>query len=174
MGACRRGAAGRRVPDFGNPLMRTLTLLSCLTLYGAPALAQLAPNAPADQPLSLNAAQIAAVEKAVAPYVKTARETYPAARAKFLAGLPAGQTFYVVARLADPSGHSEQAFIRVQTIEGGAITGIISSHLQLIKDRSAGQSYTFDESDLIDWVITKPDGSEEGNVVGKFLDTYKP
>jgi hypothetical protein len=23
---------------------------------------------------------------------------------------------------------------------------------------------------LIDWLITKPDGSEEGNVVGKFLD----
>jgi hypothetical protein len=26
---------------------------------------------------------------------------------------------------------------------------------------------------LIDWLITKPDGSEGGNVVGKFLDTQK-
>ena len=30
------------------------------------------------------------------------------------------------------------------------------------------------ESDLLDWVIRKPYGSEEGNVVGKFLDTYNP
>jgi hypothetical protein len=36
-----------------------------------------------------------------------------------------------------------------------------------------GQTYTFNESDLIDWFISKPDGSEEGNVVGKFLDTLK-
>jgi hypothetical protein len=30
------------------------------------------------------------------------------------------------------------------------------------------------EAELLDWLITKPDGSEEGNVVGKFLDTYRP
>ena len=154
--------------------MRIFALLICLNLYEASAVAQPAQNAPTDQPLPLKEAQIAAVEKAVAPYVKTAKDTYPAARAKFLAGLPAGQTFYVVTRLTDPGGHWEQAFIRVQAIEGGSITGIISSHLQLIQNRSAGQSYTFDDSDLVDWVITKPDGSEEGNVVGKFLDTYKP
>jgi uncharacterized protein YegJ (DUF2314 family) len=154
--------------------MRTCALLICLNLCAASAVAQLAQNAPADQPPTLTKAQLAAMEKAVAPYVKTARETYPAARAKFLAGLPAGQTFYVVTRLTDPAGHSEQAFIRVQTIEGASITGIISSHLQLIRDRTAGQSYSFDEADLVDWVITKPDGSEEGNVVGRFLDTYQP
>jgi uncharacterized protein YegJ (DUF2314 family) len=154
--------------------MRTVIPLVCLSLCGPPALAQLARNAPADQPVALTTAQIAVMEKAVAPYVKTARETYPAARAKFLAGLPTGQTFYVVTRLTDPGGHAEQAFIRVQAIEGSSITGIIASHLQLISNRNAGQSYTFDESDLVDWVITKPDGSEEGNVVGKFLDTYKP
>ena len=30
------------------------------------------------------------------------------------------------------------------------------------------------ESDVLDWTISKPDGTEEGNFVGKFLDTYKP
>jgi hypothetical protein len=30
------------------------------------------------------------------------------------------------------------------------------------------------EAELLDWLITKPDGSEEGNVVGKFVDTYRP
>jgi len=154
--------------------MRVSGLLIFLALSWSCALAQLAPKAPADNPLPLTEAQSAQLEKVVAPYVKSARETYPAARAKFLAGLPTGQTFYVVTRLSDTSGHAEQAFIRVRLIEGSSVTGTISSALQLIRGRTAGQSYTFDEADLIDWVITKPDGSEEGNVVGKFLDSYKP
>ncbi len=36
------------------------------------------------------------------------------------------------------------------------------------------QEYSFNEDELLDWLISKPDGSEEGNVVGKFLDTYGP
>ena len=31
----------------------------------------------------------------------------------------------------------------------------------------------FPESELVDWVITHPDGIEEGNVVGKFLDEWQ-
>lgn len=31
---------------------------------------------------------------------------------------------------------------------------------------------TFPETDMLDWPITRPDGTEEGNFVGKFLDTY--
>jgi hypothetical protein len=37
-----------------------------------------------------------------------------------------------------------------------------------------GDRYTFPESELRDWLIAKPDGSEEGNYVGKFLDGYEP
>ena len=29
----------------------------------------------------------------------------------------------------------------------------------------------FNEKDILDWLIAKPDGSEEGNFIGKFLDT---
>jgi hypothetical protein len=34
--------------------------------------------------------------------------------------------------------------------------------------------YPLPEADLLDWLITKPYGSEKGNVVGKFLETYRP
>jgi len=37
-----------------------------------------------------------------------------------------------------------------------------------------GDTYSFPEADLLDWTISKPDGTEEGNFVGKFLDTYQP
>jgi hypothetical protein len=33
---------------------------------------------------------------------------------------------------------------------------------------------TVQEKDVYDWTISRPDGSEDGNYVGKFLDTYHP
>ena len=62
----------------------------------------------------------------------------------------------------------------MQSIAGARITGAIASRLQLITSFRQRQAYSFDDSDLIDWLITKPDGSEEGNYVGKFLDSYTP
>jgi hypothetical protein len=64
--------------------------------------------------------------------------------------------------------------LRVQTVQGDLITGILSSEVKLVTNFKPGQPYTLKERELIDWLITKPDGSEEGNVVGKFLDTYQP
>jgi DNA primase len=70
--------------------------------------------------------QLADYEKAVAPYIKEARDTYPSARARFLAGLPSGEHFFAVTRLSDSQAHHEQIFIRVQTIKDGLVTGVIS------------------------------------------------
>jgi hypothetical protein len=139
------------------------------------ALAQLAPNAPADRPGALSEeAQLAAFDKAIAPYVAKARATYIAAREKFVAGLPPRHLFFVTTRIYDKHGRWEQAFIHVDRIASGKIDGRIASDLNLVQGYRAGQAYSLPESDLIDWTITKPDGSEEGNVVGKFLDTYRP
>jgi hypothetical protein len=60
----------------------------------------------------------------------------------------------------------------VRSITDGKIAGVISSQISLIEGFKEGQPYSFSESDLVDWVIAKPDGSEEGNVVGKFLDNF--
>jgi len=38
----------------------------------------------------------------------------------------------------------------------------------------SGQRITIPESKIDNWVIVRPDGTEEGNYVGKFLDHYKP
>lgn len=150
-----------------------LTVLITLLVSG-PVLGQLAPNAPKDQPQAVGETQKNALEKAIAPYVAKAKETYPAARARYLAGLPKGETFFVTTRLHDASGHMEQVFIRVARIDAGKVSGRISSPLQLVTGYRPGQDYTFPESELIDWLIAKPDGTEEGNFVGKFLDTYRP
>jgi hypothetical protein len=36
-----------------------------------------------------------------------------------------------------------------------------------------GDPHTFSESEVIDWLISRADGTEEGNVVGKFLDEWQ-
>jgi hypothetical protein len=146
-------------------------LILAALVVAASARAQLTPN----QPQALREQQIEAFEAAIAPYVAEARKTYPQARQRFLdKQLPARHVFYVTVRLKDAEGHFEQAFVRVQEVQEGKVTGAIANDIYLVEGYERGQVHTFDESELIDWLITKPDGSEEGNLVGKFLDTYKP
>jgi hypothetical protein len=97
--------------------------------------------------------------------------SYPGARQRFLSGLPRGQNFFLVTRLADAKGHWEQVFIHVDAIVDGQVTGAIASDVRIVSGFRAGQLYKFPESEMLDWLITSQDGSEEGNFVGKFLDT---
>lgn len=70
--------------------------------------------------------------------------------------------------------NTETVFVAVSNLDDGTITGTIASDIITVTGYQAGDSYTFSESELVDWLITKPDGSEEGNVVGKFLDGWRP
>ena len=58
--------------------------------------------------------------------------------------------------------------------KGQNIQGILASDLELIRNHTKGEKLNCSESEILDWTITKPDGTEEGNFVGKFLDTYQP
>ena len=108
------------------------------------------------------------------PYVEQARATWPAAHDRFRAGLPPHHTLFVTTRLSDATGREEQVFIAVGSIANGTIGGTIASQIGLVQGYRYGQSYAFPESALVDWMVARPDGSEEGNVVGKFMDSYTP
>ena len=137
-------------------------------------LSPLAANAPADRPQDVTADQTRKFQEAIRPYVQKARETFPEARARYLKGLPPRHVFFVTARLTDSAGRWEQVFIEVKEIKNGIVLGVIASDIRLVSGFKYGDQYSLPESDLIDWTISKPDGTEEGNFVGKFLDTYKP
>jgi hypothetical protein len=147
-------------------------LLSALSICAAAQEIPRSPNAPEDKPVPLTKNQVVAYEAAIAPYVAQARSTYPGAKARFLAGLPAGYIFAVTTRLHGDNGTFEQVFVTVREIKGGMIQGILASHINVVQGYREGDSYAFPEAELLDWVIVDRDGSEEGNVVGKFLDTY--
>ena len=103
-----------------------------------------------------------------------ARATYPAAKKRFIAGLPKGYRFFIQLPLCDPDGTRESCFIFVESIRNGKITGTINSHVDVLSSYKTDQRITFPESDITNWLILRPDGVEEGNYVGKFLDHYKP
>jgi Uncharacterized protein conserved in bacteria (DUF2314) len=160
-----------------------LILLSAALALGASnvAIAQqptsdiyVAPNAPKDKPISAEDAEAQKIEAAMKPYIEQARTTYPEVKARFLKGLPPKHTFFITTRLYDATKRFEQVFIAVKEIKDGRITGVIASEIRLVSGFREGDTHSFPESELFDWTISKPDGTEEGNFVGKFLDSYQP
>ena len=137
-------------------------------------LSPLAPNAPKDQPHSLKSENESKFDEAIKPYVEKALKSYPAAKERFLAGLPPKHVFSVTTRLHDSEGRWEQVFIEVKEIKDGVVKGLIANEIDVVSGYHIGDDYTFPESDVLDWTVSRPDGTEEGNFVGKFLDTYKP
>jgi hypothetical protein len=104
------------------------------------------------------------------PYVDQSLKLYPEARARFLVGLPPEQSFFVVVRLQDQAGNHEQVFLLVTRIAAGVVTGTVANQSLVLSGIHTGQSLDVEESQVVDWCITHADGSEEGNLVGKFLD----
>lgn len=157
-----------------------LSLLLAFVLFSAAILAaqgnpesQRTPGPP-DKPVTANSDQLAKYEAAIAPYVQRARDTLPDAKNRYLGGLSKGEILYVTIRLNDPQGRFEQAFVKVNSWTGSVIKGTLASDMDLVKKYKRGDVLTCRESQVMDWTISKPDGTEEGNFVGKFLDTYKP
>jgi hypothetical protein len=164
--------------------MRAKTVIACVALAlacsaGASARQsdkeiRLAPNAPEDKPVGATADGVRDFEEAIRPHVEEGRRTYPEAKRRFLEGLPRGHVFFVTARLYDAAGRYEQVFIAVREIKDGKIRGLIASEVRLVPIYRQGDSFTLAEGELYDWTISKPDGTEDGNFVGKFLDNYRP
>jgi hypothetical protein len=135
-------------------------------------LTPLSPNAPEDRFRKLDEEK--KFDAVIKPYVEQALKAYPEAKARYLAGLPEKHIFFVTTRLRDAAGNWEQVFVEVKEINEGKINGLIANDINTVSGYKLGDKYSLKETEVLDWTIAKPDGSEEGNYVGKFLDTYKP
>lgn len=118
-------------------------------------------------------------DRGIQLYVAQARATYPAAKKRFLAGLPPNHTFAVWIRLWQKDDQARQiahedVFVDVDSIKNGNVTGRIGNKIELLTNYHKGEVISFAESEVMNWLILWPDGTEEGNVVGKFLEHWKP
>ena len=134
----------------------------------------LSENAPPDKPRAVESDAVKKFEDAIAPYVAKARATLPDIKKRFNHGLNKGEVLSITTRLYDANGKFEQVFVEVKSWKDKTISGLLASDLTLIKGHKAGEKMVVEEKDVYDWTISKPDGTEEGNFVGNFLDTYKP
>jgi len=103
-----------------------------------------------------------------APIIKARRCLHQIKR-RYQDGLKAGENLVLTARIFDRSGVFEQVFAEVQDWAGDSVTAVIASDLDAVRDYKTGQTITFSEKNVLDWIIIRPDGSEEGNFVGKYL-----
>lgn len=124
---------------------------------------------PPDKPFR---APVAELDAKIQPYIEQARKTLPGVKERYLKGLPAKHLLSVTTRIYDKDHHMEQVFVQVKSWDGDTISGDLASQVSL-KDHQKGEALKVLEKDVIDWTIINPDGSEEGNVVGKFLDTVQ-
>ena len=151
--------------------MRTLLLIYTLTAGLAFAQAREYAKTPPDKPTPYSAA----LERALQPYIAKGRGTYPAAKKRFLAGLPPKYIFSVMTTLRDrPRKRVERVFVGVDSIKEGRVYGWLATHTIVVTKYRHGDQISFPESEVVDWTIVRPDGTEEGNVVGKFIDTWTP
>ena len=123
-----------------------------------------------DHPYQIASGDRAEYQRQIQPAIDEARRTYPAARSKFLAGLPEGSHFFLTVRLLDSAGDSEQLFVLVDAIRHGTVYGRIWSQVQFVHGYEQGQTIEIAEADLMDWTILDAAGAEEGNFVGKLID----
>jgi hypothetical protein len=156
--------------------MKTITSFLLLSIIAASAQTRDYAKTPKDKPVHASDAQQATdVDRAIQPYVDKARKTYPTAKKRFLAGLPPKYLFSLTTKLWDRSHTKfEVVFVVAEQIKNGTVTGHLATHTKQPVGYNFGDQISFPESQVMDWTIVHPDGTEEGNVVGKFMDTYQP
>jgi uncharacterized protein YegJ (DUF2314 family) len=116
-------------------------------------------------------------DRVIAPYVAKARATYPAAKKRFLAGLPRGWQFGVWVRLYQNDGSGkriarEDCFLSVERIQEGRVWGVLMNKPVSVRGYTLGDRVTAPEGEVRNWMFIRPDGTEEGNIVGKFLEKH--
>jgi tetratricopeptide (TPR) repeat protein len=104
--------------------------------------------------------------------VEEARKTLPRAKNKYLKGLPRGNSFFVTVELNTGNNNYENIYLYVMQWYKELISGIISTHLSKSSMFHYGQRINVYEKSVIDWTIVDQNGKEEGNYLGKFIDTY--
>jgi len=143
-----------------------------LLVAGLIASATVAATQQRERAARVNDAQYEKLMIALQPCVDRARATFPSARNRFAKGLPPDQQFFITVRLSAPKQKEEQAFVEVISIRPGTIHGKIASPIHTVKDRKIGDAIDVAERDVVDWTISHSDGTEEGNLLGRFLDRH--
>ena len=128
---------------------------------------------PPDRPQYLDTASLACLERAMEPRSKAAFATLPEAIERFRQGLKPGEQFSVTTRLWDAARHFEQVFVTVSGLQGDTLVGWVNSEINFLHEFHRGNRVLVLPAAVRDWTISHSDGTEEGNLLGKMMDTLQ-
>jgi len=124
----------------------------------------------ADLPEAGQAIQVKKQLDAVIPApILRARRSLPQIKQRYLLGLGSDEKLFLTARIFDKSGVFEQVFAEVQDWSRDSVIAVIANDLDAVREYQKGQTITFSEKHVLDWIVTRPDGSAEGNFVGRYI-----
>ena len=144
-------------------------LVGCVVLTGS----SLTGQAPPDRPLDLDSAAVLCVRRATAALTDRAQATLPGVVRRFQSGLPGDQEFSVTIRLYDNRGREEQVFVVIHEMRGDTLVGVLASDIRLVHGFAAGMGVLVLPAAVLDWTILHADGTEEGNLIGKWVDSIQ-
>lgn len=146
--------------------MRAVLPLLLAVVLAHPLRAQ-EPTAPT---IALLVQQLAHAPEPLPPMpLKEARRTLPQARQRYQHGLPAGTRFFLTARVLNEAATPEPVVVLIDAWQAGRVTGRIM-RFDSEGRATPGPATDFDEAAVLDWILLRPGGAEEGNYLGKFLD----
>ena len=90
---------------------------------------------------------------------------------RFESGLGPNHSFSVTVRLYDQTGREEQVFVSVASLRGDTLVGWLDSEIGLVAGFRRGMRMLVLPAAALDWTIVRPDGTEEGNLLGKWIDS---
>ena len=114
------------------------------------------------------------LQKFINPYMERAKATFPAVKQKYIAGdyVRENRSMYVQIDVKAKDGTKEMAFIKVIKCVGSHFQGILSNTMYYVKEYKNGDTLSFSENQIVNWVVVDAEGKEEGNYVGKAIDAY--
>lgn len=151
--------------------MKNAGLLLLLVLFQT-SFAQMSEKAPVDDPMIFNSTKEGDDFNArIAPLIVRARNTWPDAKARFEKNR--STLLFVSHKLVDPQKREETVFVHVKSVAAGFIRGVIASEIGIVSGYRHGDEMIIPEMQILDWTISLPDGREDGNLIGKYIDSTR-
>ncbi|MBF9239208.1 hypothetical protein I2I05_17525 [Hymenobacter sp. BT683] len=112
-------------------------------------------------------------ETAFADPLREAQRTLPQAKKRFQAGLPQGDQFLISVRVVASDTSFRQASARVLGWRGNTVQALLLPEEANSASPMEPLPVSFPETAVVDWTLLRAGGREEGNYVGRYLDTAR-
>ncbi|MBF9223804.1 hypothetical protein [Hymenobacter ruricola] len=112
-------------------------------------------------------------ETALADPMREALRTLPQAKKRFLAGLPTGDQFLLSVRVLATDTSFRQASARVLGWHGNTVQALLLPDAASSTAPVEPVPVSFPETAVVDWTLLRANGREEGNYVGRYIDTSR-